>query len=521
MILFAVSDIKGFAMVLQIFYGISNVQAALIVGLSVAVYVTLGGMSAVIATDTIQFILLSAFILVMSVLVLGDAGEVSGLSVAQMAGTLDGSWWNPLTIGMPMVMIFCVAIIPGWISEQDPWQKIWAARDVSSARGGMVLGSLLVAMVFGGCAAIALGLQYIYPEIAKLGFPMGMAEAEPALLTFIMDQGFSNFWVALCAVALAAAAMSCADTFAASGGSCIARDIYQRHINPAASMKEMLTVNRLGVLCIIACATAGSFFIDSIIDAIHIATFIASASYFFALMGGLFWRRGTAAGAAASMLVGFISQCALIIIDLRMTAAGAPSYLESLHPALMGHGVIAAMTLSGIVYAVVSLLTVPAPVWRLAPFFPDQASLLVAGRQDMQPAVVLPETASILEAMEGDNVHLRLDLVLPNHLAWRDLVGRMVSDNGHWLALGGDHSLRRCTRADILSCVSLVRGAEREGWLEVEGVRSGLPELKREVAMAYYEVENVLKTIPEAGHETEPTKSSTADSFVKVGAMKG
>ena len=106
-------------MVLEIFYGISTTQAALIVGLSVAVYVTLGGLSAVIATDTIQFLLLSSFVLVMSVLVMGNAGNVSGLSFARMVGTMDGSWWNPLSIGMPMVLIFSIAIIPGWISEQD------------------------------------------------------------------------------------------------------------------------------------------------------------------------------------------------------------------------------------------------------------------------------------------------------------------------------------------------------------------------------------------------------------------
>lgn len=71
-----------------------------------------------------------------------------------------------------------------------------------------------MAIVFGGCAFIALGLNAIYPEISKAGFPMGMAKAEPALLTFIMDSGFSNISLALCTVALATAAMSCRDILA-------------------------------------------------------------------------------------------------------------------------------------------------------------------------------------------------------------------------------------------------------------------------------------------------------------------
>jgi SSS family solute:Na+ symporter len=338
MILFTVADIKGFAMVLQVFYGIDTMQAAIIVGLSVAVYVTLGGLSAVIATDIIQYLCLAGFILVMAVLVMTGAGEVSEMNKKELFFNAGSSWWNPLSIGLPMILIFCVAILPGWVSEQDPWQKIWAARDEKSAQKNMVIGAILVLVAFSGCGIIALGLNVLYPEIGAMGFPMGLAKGESALLVFIMDSGFSDFTVALCGVALATAAMSCADTFAASGASCIARDIYQRYLNPAASVKQMILINRLSVLIIIGCSVIGSFFIESIIDAIHIATFIASASYFFALMGGIYWKRGTGVGAGASLIIGFVLQSTLIIIDLIATQKGAPPYLESFHHSSAGKG---------------------------------------------------------------------------------------------------------------------------------------------------------------------------------------
>ncbi len=371
MILFAVSDIKGFAMVLETFYGISPGWAALIVGLAVAVYVTLGGLSAVLATDVVQFVCLAAFILIMAVAVLTGASAAQGISIGQMLSGAPENWWNPLSIGMPMVLIFVLAIVPGWITEQDPWQRVWAAKNEGCARRGMLLGSLLVALVFGGCAVIALGLNLIYPDIAKAGFPMGMAKAEPALLTYIMGLNLSPILLALCTVALATAAMSCTDTFAASGASCMARDIFGRHIRPGADSGQMRAVNRICVLAIVALATAGSFLINSIIDAIHIATFIASASYFFALMGGLYWKRATGAGAVASMWTGFIVQTGLVAADLIKTAPMAPPFLESLHPALMGHGVILAMLISGIVFLAVSLMTEPVSEERLRPFFDD------------------------------------------------------------------------------------------------------------------------------------------------------
>lgn len=369
MILFAVADIKGFAMVLEIFYGISPEYSAVIVGLAVAVYVTLGGLSAVMATDVVQFICLSLFILVMAGVVLTGAAGTTEISLAQMVSDAPADWWNPLSIGMPMVLIFVLAIIPGWITEQDPWQRVWAAKDEKSARNGMFLGSFLVALVFGGCALIALGLNLIYPEIAKAGFPMGMAKAEPALLTFIMSKGFSDFSLALCAVALATAAMSCTDTFAASGASCISRDIFQRYLCRDAGLKQIQMVNRISVLLIIGLATLGSFFITSIIDAIHIATFIASASYFFPLMGGLFWKRATGPGAVAALWTGFISQTGLVIFDLAKTQTMAPPYLETIHPAFMGHGVIFAMVISGLVFIGVSLATQPSNKEQLNLFF--------------------------------------------------------------------------------------------------------------------------------------------------------
>jgi len=120
---------------------------------------------------------------------------------------------------------------------------------------------------------------------------------------------------------------------------------------------------------IVALATLVFFYINSIIDAIHIATFIASASYFFDLMGGLYWKRATGQGAVASLWTGFILQTGLVIFDLAKTAPMTPPYLESIHPVFMGHGVIIAMLISGTVFVGVSLVTKPCEKEQLEIFF--------------------------------------------------------------------------------------------------------------------------------------------------------
>ncbi len=374
MILFSVADITGLSLVLQVFYGLDPFYAAAIVAVAVSLYVTLGGLSAVVWTDVIQFAFLAIFAVGIAFAAVGTVADgglnTPAISSSELFGNVPGSWWNPFSIGLPMVLIFIFAIIPGWITEQDPWQKVWAARDAKSARLGMIIGSLMITVVFAACAVIAIALNSIYPEIATMGYPAGMALAEPALLAFVNERFASApIVIAFSAIGLAAASMSCTDTFSTSGASCISRDIYQRYIKPDATMKEMMLVNRISVLFIILAATAGSFIIPNIIDAIHIATFIASSSYFFPLMGGLYWKRATKEGAFAGMIVGFAVQVALVALDLIKTPPLAPYYLETIHPILMSHGVIVGMSLSAIAFFGVSLMTKPSSRVNLAPFF--------------------------------------------------------------------------------------------------------------------------------------------------------
>ncbi len=517
MILFAVADIKGFAMVLEIFYGVSPLHAALIVGLAVAVYVTLGGLSAVIATDVIQFLCLAVFILFMAFTVLTGASETSSLPATELFSAMPESWWNPISIGMPMVLIFVFAIVPGWISEQDPWQRVWAAKDERAARNGMFFGALLVAFVFAGCAIIAVGLNSIYPEIAAMGFPMGMAKAEPALLNFIMDRGFSDMAVALCAVALATAAMSCTDTFATSGASCIARDIYQRYMHPEATMKEMHFVNRISVLVIVALATIGSFYINSIIDAIHIATFIASASYFFVLMGGLYWKRATSAGAAASLCAGFGLQVGLVLIDLIKTAPMAPPFLESLHPLLMGHGVIVAMTVSGVVFIAVSMATKSCPQIRLVPFFPDEGLAFAASMKgNFDPA--LPQGSEMMERINirhcGNVVRLHLAAEFSSEVVWSKLVDKLSGAGANWVRMAGGDSVQRFSSGQFgkfFSCVTVTRGESRSIlWFEAEGSSLHLKQLKKDVCMALSDTETVLDS-----YRKQPLEQHGVEGFLR------
>jgi SSS family solute:Na+ symporter len=441
------------------------------------------------------------FTIVIAIVAVGAAtgGAVDApVNAGELFSNVSSGWWNPLSIGIPMVLIFLFAIIPGWITEQDPWQKVWAARDSKSARNGLLLGSLLITIVFAGCAVIAIALSSIYPEIPAAGFPMGMAQAEPALLVFVLEN-FSPLVIALSAIGLAAAAMSCTDTFATSGASCVSRDIYQRFIKPDATMKQMLAVNRLSVLFIVLAATVGSFFITSILEAIHIATYIASASYFFPLMGGLYWKRATKEGAMAGLIVGAVVQISLIVYDIYMTAPMAPAYLQTVHPVLMNHGVIAGMGLSAVAFFGVSLLTKPSSAVNLAPFFKEEAKNLAA-----EAAVTVEEDdpkfqkflKRIDEQLVGERAHLHVRLESSASINWHRFVEGLRSSYVAWVTPTGVDSVYRLVQADMLSCISITRGTtDKEIWFASEPPEEEMGDQKKELYVAYKEVAAALESM--------------------------
>lgn len=97
-----------------------------------------------------------------------------------------------------------------------------------------------------------------------------------------------------------------------------------------------------------------------------------------------FWLAGKSVGpvsigisAAASWLTagamlsvtGFTIQAGFVLLDMSNAEPGAPVYLESIHPVLMGHGIILAMLTSGVVFVGVSLAGNPSPHARLDIFF--------------------------------------------------------------------------------------------------------------------------------------------------------
>ncbi len=495
MILFSVTDFIGFKLVLGTFFGIDPFFAVLLMAVSVALYVSVGGFRAVVWTDILQYILLAGLAVYVAALAL-DLTATKGVTLLVAASALGTEWWDPLLLGGLMgALVFLVALLPGWVAEQDPWQKIWAARDAPSAKRGMMLGSVLLALVYLCCFLTAIGLSVLYPR------PTGEVEAEMLYLKLISDN-VSPVFLALLSIGFAAASMSCTDTFATSAASCISRDLVQRHLRPAATMKEMLVINRILVIFMIAVAAAIALNANSIVDAVIIATVIGTTSYFFPIIGGLYWKRATRWGAMAALIVGGGTQILLISYE----QFWLKEKLDSISPYLTEHGVLVGLTLSAIFFVGVSLATRPQPDIRLAVFFPDIAEKVFSRdlpHADRESARYRGIASLIEENIVGERSHLNLAIGYgaagkgeredgQEGLPWVRFVAMFTEKHPLWFTPTGSHIVYRLSQADMLACVKMVRGDKSHIWLSAEPRREQTERMKDELFLAYGEIEETL-----------------------------
>ena len=492
MILFSVTDFIGFKMVLGTFFGIEPIFAIAIMAVSVALYVGVGGFRAVVWTDMIQYILLAGLAAYVAHMALGLSAN-EGVSLIAASSMLGADWWDIFSMGGILgALVFIVALVPGWVAEQDPWQKVWAARDDRSAKRGLLLGAALLSLVYIFCLLAAIGLSVIYPR------PSGEVEAEMLYLRIISDN-VPEWLLGLLTIGFAAASMSCTDTFATSGASCLSRDLIQRHLWPTATVKEMLILNRILIVIMVFISALIALNVDSIMDAVIIATVIGTTSYFFPIIGGLYWKRATKWGAMAALVAGGGTQ--ILLVSYEQFWLKAP--LDSISPYLVEHGVLVGLSLSALFFVGVSLATRQAEDIRLAPFFTDIAERVFQGdlpRVDRTNPDYLKIASDIEEKLAGDRIHLRLTIEYSRAheeaghqlLMWKPFIEKLQERHPVWFTPTGSHVAYRLSQADMQACIKMVHGTSRQIWLNSEPRLEEGDRQRDELVIAYQEIGEVL-----------------------------
>ena len=209
------------------FVDLNLTYALIIMGFVAVVYTVLGGIKAVIYTDTVQWILLMAGLIFlgipMSWIAVGGWGAISTALPPEFFSFSNLSWQQFLN--------WMVTILPIWFVGMTLYQRIYASKSVTEAKKAWMIAGLFEwpVMAFMG---VGLGLisrvAYQNGMFEALGFAAGTGmDAEmglPLLLRTIMPVGLMGLILS----AYFSAILSTADSCLMASSSNIMHDLLQR-----------------------------------------------------------------------------------------------------------------------------------------------------------------------------------------------------------------------------------------------------------------------------------------------------
>lgn len=337
-LMLTVTSTLAYATIFNVLFDLPKEGGIAIGGAIVVLYSVLGGMWSVTMTDIVQFVVKTVGILLLLLpIAIVAAGGFSG-----MADKLGPEYFDLSNIGGPTIITYALIYIFGLLIGQDIWQRVFTAKSPAVARGGGIIsGVYCLVYAFAG-ALIGTAAKALYPDLA---------EPDNAFATIVEGQLPAGVRGLVLAAALAAM-MSTASGALIACSTVTANDLWPSLLRrlrgdrgpdqeaDGASQDEIRS-NRIFTL-VLGLATIGlAMVINDVIAALTIAYNILVGGLMVAIIGGLLWRRGTRAGALASMIVG-----AVTVVVLMFTAglyANEPIY----------YGLLASL----VVYVVASLLT--------------------------------------------------------------------------------------------------------------------------------------------------------------------
>ncbi|MEB3298751.1 MAG: sodium:solute symporter family protein [Candidatus Sericytochromatia bacterium] len=257
---------------------------------AVILYTALGGLRAVILTDTIQWgILLVGLALVALPLGYVAVGGIEGLRQA-----LPPAHFDPLAVTPDLLAQWAISIVPVWFVGMTLYQRLYAVRDERTARRAWLVAGLLEwpLMAFLG---VILGM------FARVMFPAVDPEmAMPKFVAQVLPTGAAGLVMA----AYLAAIMSTADSCLLAAAGHLVNDLYHKVVNPLCEDVHLLRLSRETIMVLGLGSVAFALHVPGILQSMLLAYGFMVAGLLFPTLAALYWPRATARGALWSMLAG-------------------------------------------------------------------------------------------------------------------------------------------------------------------------------------------------------------------------
>jgi SSS family transporter len=282
--------------------GAISAPAGMIIGtVSILAYTLFGGMWSVAVTDFIQMIILVSGLFILAVFAGNQAGGAD--KVVALAVSKDMFRFLPEPNLKEVVFFFASAItmMLGSIPQQDVFQRVMSAKNVSAATKGPVIGGLCYIVFAFVPMFLVTSAMIIMPEQTAALLKDDPQKVLPTLvlerMPFVMQVLFFG--------ALLSAIKSTASATLLAPSVTFVENIW-RQFHPHRGDRIELRTMRITVLIFSACVCAYAIILQGkpIYEMVSGAYQVTLVGAIVPLAAGLYWRRATTQGAVFSIILG-------------------------------------------------------------------------------------------------------------------------------------------------------------------------------------------------------------------------
>lgn len=296
--LYMIAVFKGIGNLLEVFLDIPYEAAIGFVFLVVVFYTAVGGFISVVKTDAVQGIVMSVAAALLFWGTVRGAGGLDAIEAIRAAPATEGLFRWDAAMPFPVLIGIVVAGTLKFIVDPRQLSRFYALADPTAVRRGLVVSTIAFLVVY--TMLLPIGL-YAHAVLGS-----GLAESDLVVPTLLGDAGIlPALPAAFILVAMLAAAMSSLDSVLLVMASTWERDVisFVRQVEEGRAVAH----TRFWVaLFAIVTAWLSLNPPGSIVTLTAFSGGLYAACFFPAVVLGLLWRRGTGAGAVASLISGFV-----------------------------------------------------------------------------------------------------------------------------------------------------------------------------------------------------------------------
>ena len=315
------AQIIGAGVIVHVFTGLPEWVGVVGMGIIVILYCMSGGMKGAMMTDVIQGSLMIATAVVTFIVSVVMGGGFSNInhtlqSMNEAYLTFPGAngympWtyyvsnivlWSFFTMGQPHLLT-----------------KFFAMKDHKTMFKAILLGT--AGMFFSATLIEWAGVNGI-ASIQNI-------EKADQIIPMILQRGMNPFLASIFIAGIVAAGMSTIDGILVTTTGAVTRDIYQKIINKDATDETVMKLSKVVTVIIGIIVICFGVFQPGSIFEINLFAFSGMAIFVVPILFGIYWKKATAKGAVAAVIVGIIS---LLLFTLNPSVKALAMGFHALFP---------------------------------------------------------------------------------------------------------------------------------------------------------------------------------------------